>query len=181
MSKSAEWQQELESTGSVRIGTSMNSLIWRVGLAALIVAAFLWRQYTNDQIGQQVLYIAIAGFALLILGCVIFVRTQYGAKQLTVDRHGITNVDGNTYPWSDVQQLGVFSAPRQGDALQIQLTDDAWKRHLSKQSAAGSLVHKGNRLVTRNNSIVAPTFIDADPNELATWLSQFAQGEPVAE
>lgn len=170
------WQQELESTGSVRIGTSMTGLIWRVGLAALLVMGFVYRQYQTDKIGMNMVYVALIGFALLIIACVMFVRLRYGGKHITIDQHGITNVDGNTYPWSDITSVGVYNDPRSADALQINLTADAWQNHIGKQNAAGSLMHKANKLVARNNAVTVPNYLDADLQQLSAWLNQYVRG-----
>ena len=179
----AAWQSELDSTGRVTISSSFASLFWRVGLAIVLVAVFVYARYSSGDIGQRGLTIAIVGFAVLIIACIAFVKFQYGDKQLVVDSHGISMMDGQVVPWTDVTTVDVFAPAKSPPAVSVNLTQEAWDAHLSGKNAAASAMHKANKFIVRDRALVVPSYIDADPVELASWLNQFGRGplEPVAQ
>lgn len=171
------WQSELEQHGKVTIASNFGSLLWRVGLAVALIAAFVYSRYTSGDIGQRGLTIAIAGFALLILACVVFVVKFYGGKSIVVTPDGITMMDGRTYAWDDISHVGVYSPMKSPPMVSVNLTEPAWDAHMGQQNVAAKLMHQGNKLVLRDRGVVLPSYLAASPAELAPWLNQFARGE----
>ncbi len=172
------WQSDLEQHGKVTIASSFGGLFWRVGLAVALVAAFIYSRYASGDIGQRGLTLAIAGFALLILACIVFVRMSYAGKSIEVDAQGITMMDGKTHPWSDITGVEVYSAVNSGPVVSLTLTEPAWNAYMDSQHAAAKVMHKGNKLVMRDRALVLPSYLAANPGELAGWLNYVAQGNP---
>lgn len=172
------WQSELEQQGKVTISSTFRSLIWRVGLALALVAFFVYARYQAGDIGQRGLTLAIVGFAVLILVCVAFVVKQYGGKSIEVDTHGINMMDGSSVSWNDVTSVDVYAPAKSAPAVAVNLTGPAWDAHLGTRNAAGKLMHRANKLIVRDRALVMPSYLAADPAELAGWLNGFAQGNP---
>lgn len=172
------WTDDLNSFGQVKIKTNFKSLIWRVGLAAIIVAVVVWFRYQAGDIGERGLSIAIGGFALLIIGCVIFVKMKWGNSSIIVERDGIVLYDGKRIPWSGITDVSVFNNPRSGSALQVNLTEDAWNARMNEEGRGGKMMHGANKFITRNRGLVQPEYMDVNPAEFAAWLNQFPTGEP---
>lgn len=169
------WQTELEQQGKVTIAAGFGSLFWRVGLAVVLVALFVYSRYSAGDIGQRGLTLAIAGFALLILACIVFVRVFYGGKSIEVTADGIAMMDGTTHAWSDITSVGVYSPMKSPPVVALSLSESAWTAHMGGQNAAAKAMHKGNKLVMRERALVLPSYLAADPGELAGWLNRFAQ------
>lgn len=172
------WMKELESVGRVEIRSSFTSLIWRVGLAVAIVALFILVRFQAGDIGQRGLATAIIGFAALIIGSTMFVRMKYGDKTIVIETDGLITMDGKRIPWTDIEDVSVYSDPRGRAAsnVQVNLTAQAWDAHLVGQGAGGKLVHGANKLIARNRAIIMPSYLDAKPHELAAWLNTQASG-----
>lgn len=175
------WQNDLESVGRVEIKSSFTSLIWRVGMAVAIVAVVIILRYQAGDIGERGLMIAVAGFAVLIVGCIVFVKVKWGDSSITIERDSIVTMDGGRIPWTDITDVSVYNAPRSGTALQVNLTEQAWTEHMSKQHRGGKMMHGANKLITRNRGLIQPEYLDARPAELAAWMNQFVRGEHTAE
>lgn len=171
------WTDELQSVGKVRINSSMNSLVWRVGLAIVMIAVFTYIQYSNGSIGQRGLTLAIVGFALLLGACVLFVRLSYGGKSLEIDHQGATMVDGTFIPWTDITSVTVYNDPRSASSVQVNLTDSAWKTHIDSQGGGGKLMNKMNKTIVRDNALLVPSYLSASPQELALWMNTLAEGK----
>lgn len=176
-----EWQSALERDGKVTISSGFGSLLWRVAIAVALVAFFIFARYQSGDIGQRGLTIAIIAFALLIIGCIIFVVKFYGGKSISVDSHGITMMDGANHQWSDVTDVGVYSPMKSPPMVSLNLSQAAWDTYMNSQNAAARAMHKGNKLVMRERGVVLPSYLAANPDELAPWLNQFAAGEEVRE
>lgn len=176
------WIRELESVGRVEIKPNFNSLIWRIGLAIAIVVLFISIRFQAGDIGQRGLAIAIIGFAVLIIGSSIFIRITYGGKALVIERDSLVTMEGKRIPWTDVQDVTVYSDPRGRTpiSVQVNLTEQAWSDHMAAQGAGGRVMHGANKLLTRNRAIMLPTYLDAKPQEMAEWLNTHARGK-VAE
>lgn len=172
----AAWQSDLDNTGRVSIKSSFGSLLWRVGLAIVLVAVFVFARYSAGDIGQRGLTIAIIGFALLIVGCIAFVNFQYGGKDLVIDSHGIKTMEGETIAWTDVTTVDVYAPARSAPAVSVNLTQQAWDSYLANKGAAAKAMHKANKMIVRDRALVMPSYLDANPAELASWLNQFGQG-----
>lgn len=172
------WTDDLYNIGQVKIKTNFKSLIWRVGLAVIIVAVVVWFRYQAGDIGQRGLTIAVAGFALLIIGCVVFVKSKWGDSKIIVERDGIVLYDGKRIPWSDITDVSVYNNPRSGSALQVNLTEEAWSNRMSSEGRGGKMMHGANKFITRNRGLVQPEYMDVNPAEFAAWLNQFPTGEP---
>lgn len=172
------WQAELDQQGKVTIASSFGSLVWRVGIAMALVAFFIYARYQSGDIGQRGLTLAIIGFGLLIAACIAFVVKRYGGKAITVDRTGITMLDGVSVPWSDVSSVNVYAPAKAAPSVAINLTQSAWDAHVGKENAAAKLMHKANKLVVRDRALVMPSYLAAEPTELADWLNRFAAGSP---
>lgn len=173
------WTNDLNSIGRVEIKSSFNSLWWRVGLAVAILMAVIYFRYQAGDIGTRGLTLAIIGSVVLVVGCVAFVFWRYGNKTLLIERDGVTLLDGNFYPWSDISSVSVWRDPRgqAASALQFNLTESAWKNHMDKQNAGGAMMHKANTLIAGDRALVISAYIGANPAELAAWMNQFPQGE----
>lgn len=173
-----KWTDDLQSFGKVEISAAFKSLIWRVGLAVIIIAIFLWAQYNSGNIGQTGLTWGIVGFVALIVGLIAFVKIKWGDSNLTIDRDGVQTFDGHRIPWTDITDVSVYNAPRSGSALQINVTQEAWDAHLAGQNRGGKIMHSANKFVTRNRGFVQPEYLGANPHELAAWMNQFPQAQP---
>lgn len=171
------WQSEMEQHGKVIIRSSFGSMTWRVGFAVALVAVFVYGRYSSGDIGQRGLTLAIAGFALLLIACIVFVRMFYGGKSIAVTTDGITMMDGSAHAWSDIRQVAVYSPMKSPPMVSMSLTESAWESHMGKQNTAAKLMHQGNKLVLRDRSVVLPSYLAANPAELAPWLNQFARGD----
>lgn len=169
------WQAELEQRGKVTIASSFGSLFWRVGLAIVLVALFVYSRYNAGDIGQRGLTLAIAGFVLLILACIVFVRVSYGGKSIEVNADGITMMDGSTHAWSDITSVGVYSPMKSPPVVALSLSESAWNAHMGGQNAAAKAMHSGNKLVMRDRAMALPSYLAADAGELAGWLNRLAQ------
>ena len=176
----AAWQSELDNTGRVTISSSFGSLFWRIGLAVVLIAVFVAARYSAGDIGQRGLTIAIIGFALLIIACVAFVKFQYGNKDIVVDTHGITMMDGQVVPWSDVTTVDVYAPAKSPPSVSVNLTQSAWDAHLASKGAAATAMHKANAFIVRDRALVIPSYLAANPAELASWLDQFGRGTNAA-
>lgn len=172
------WQSDLEQHGMVTINSTFGSLLWRVGIAVALVAFFVYARYSAGDIGQRGLTFAVIGFVLFIAGCVAFVVKQYGGKSLSVDSHGITLIDGRTMPWTDISSVDVFSAAKTPPSVAVNLTEAAWDAHMSQQHAAAKVMHRAHKLIVRDRALVMPSYLAAEPTELAAWLDQFVPGTP---
>ena len=172
------WQSELDQQGKVNVSSTFGSLLWRVGIAIALVAFFVYVRYENGDIGQRGLTLAIVGFAMLIAACIAFVLKQYGGKSITIDRSGITLIDGVFLPWNDVSSVGVYAPAKAAPSVAINLTQSAWDAHMGKQNAAAKVMHKANKLVVRDRALVMPSYLAAEPTELAAWLNRFAAEAP---
>lgn len=172
------WTDDLNSVGRVEIKPNFNSLIWRIGLAIAIVVLFISIRFQAGDIGQRGLAIAIIGFAVLIIGSSIFVRITYGGKVLVIERDSLVTMDGKRIPWTDVQDVTVYSDPRgrTPSSVQVNLTEQAWSAHMASQGTGGRMMHGANKLLTRNRAIMLPTYLDAKSQELAEWLNTHARG-----
>src|SRR5699024_4889419 len=109
----------------VEIKTNFSSLLWRVGIAGTIVAIFIWARYEAGDIGQRGLMIAIVGFALLIVGSIVFGKWKWGDKSIIIERDSVVTIDGKRIPWTDITDVSVYNAPRSGEAVQVNLTEEA--------------------------------------------------------
>lgn len=172
----AAWQSELDKTGRVTISSSFGSLFWRIGLAVVLIAAFVAARYSAGDIGQRGLTIAIIGFALLLVACIAFVKFQYGGKEIVVDAHGLKMMDGQVVPWTDVTTVEVYSPAKAAPAVSVNLTQSAWDAHLANKGAAVMAMHKANALIVRDRALVMPSYLAANAGELASWLNQFGRG-----
>lgn len=172
------WQSELEQHGKVTIASSFGSLLWRVGLAIVLVSLFIYSRYTSGDIGQRGLTIAIVGFALLILACIVFVVKFYGGKSIEVNADGIRMMDGRTHHWNEITTVDVYSPMKSPPSVSVNLSESAWNSHMESQHAAAKVMHKGNKLIVRDRALVLPSYLAADPAELAGWLNRFAKGNP---
>lgn len=172
-----KWTNDINSVGRVEIKTSFKSLIWRVAIAAAFVAIFIFFRYQAGDIGDRGLTIAIAGFVLLIAGCIVFVRMKWGDQSLIIERDSVVTVSGQRIPWSDISSVSVYQAPRSGAALMVNLTEQAWAEHMNNQGRGGRMMHGANKFITRNRGLVQPEYLDARPAELAAWMNQFVRGE----
>lgn len=166
----------MRNIGRVEIKNNFKSLIWRVGLAVLIVAVVVWLRYEAGDIGERGLTIAVAGFALLIVGCVVFVKMKWGNSSIIVESDSIVLYDGRRIPWSDVTDISVYNNPRSGSALQVNLTEEAWSMHMGDEGRGGKMMHSANKFITRNRGFVQPEYMDVNPAEFAAWLNQFPTG-----
>lgn len=173
-----KWEQDLNGVGRVEIGTTFKSLIWRVGIAAIIVAVVIWMRYQAGDIGQRGLTIAIVGFTLLIVGCMVFVKMKWGDSKIIVERDSIVLYDGKRIPWSDITDVSMYNNPRSGSALQVNLTEDAWGARMGEEGRAGKMMHGANSFITRNRGLVQPEYMDINPAEFAAWANQFPHGQP---
>ena len=173
------WNQEFEQHGRVEVKSSLKSMLWRVGLAIAILAVVIYLRYNAGDIGTRGLTVAIVGSVVLVGGCIAFVVWRYGDKKMIAERDGFTAMDGAFYPWSDIASVSVWSDPRgrSASAVQINLTESAWKSHMDKQNAGGAMMHKANKLFAGDRALVQPSFIDAPAEHVAAFLDQFAQGE----
>lgn len=172
------WIQELESIGRVEIKSSFKSLIWRVGLAVAIVAFVIYARYQAGDIGQRGLTIAVIGSGVLIIACLAFVKMKYGGKSIVIERDGLTTMEGMRIPWTDIVDVTIFTAPRSDNSVLVNLTEDAWIQHMATQQGGGKMLHKANKFITRNRSIVLPSYLDAPQNDLVELLNRYAQGRP---
>lgn len=170
------WTDDLRSVGRVEIGTSFKSLIWRVGIAAIVVAVVVWLRYQAGDIGDRGLTIAIVGFVALIFGCVVFVKMKWGASKIVVERDSVILYDGKRIPWSGITDISVFNNPRSGSALQVNLTEEAWADRMGAEGRGGKMMHGANKFITRNRGLVQPEYMDVNPAEFAAWLNQFPTG-----
>lgn len=177
-SNQQSWQSELDQHGKVTIASSFGSLLWRVGLAIVLVALFIYSRYASGDIGQRGLTIAIVGFALLILACIAFVVKFYGGRSIEVNADGIRMMDGRTHRWSDITTVCVYSPMKSPPMVSLTLSESAWNTTMKSQNAAAKMMHKGNKLVMRDRAIVLPSYLAADPGELAGWLNRLAKGIP---
>lgn len=172
------WIQELESIGRVEIKSSFKSLIWRVGLAVAIVAFVIYARYQAGDIGQRGLTIAVIGSGVLIIACLAFVKMKYGGKSIVIERDSLTTMEGMRIPWTDIVDVTIFTAPRSDNSVLVNLTEDAWIQHMATQQGGGKMLHKANKFITRNRSIVLPSYLDAPQNDLVELLNRYAQGRP---
>ena len=177
--KQQAWQSELEQQGQVTIASSFGSLLWRVGIAIALVAFFVYARYQSGDIGQRGLTLAVVGFALLIAACIAFVVKQYGGKSIIVERHGITMIDGAFVPWSDITSVDVYAPAKSAPAVAVNLAESAWDAHLSQQNAAAKVMHKANKLIVRDRALVMPSYLAAEPTELADWLNSLVAAPPL--
>lgn len=175
------WQSELDSIGRVTIKSSTRDLWWRVAVALALVGVFITVQYSTDKIGQRGLMLAVIGFGALIVGLVIFVHMYYGGKELVVDSHGIKTMNGETIPWTDVTTVDVFAPAKSPPAVSINLTKPAWDAYLAGKNAAARSMHKANKVVVGDRAVVLPSYLNANPAELASWLNQFGRGDLVEQ
>lgn len=180
------WTSDLNNVGRVEIKTNFKSLTWRVGIAIVVVAIFVWVRYQAGDIGQHGLTLAIGGFALLIIGCIIFVKYKWGDSKITIERDSVVLHDGKRIPWSEITDVSVYDSPRSGSALQVNLTEEAWNDRMDAEGRGGKMLHGANKLITRNRGLVQPEYMAANPAELAAWMNQFPTGvtpstEPVSQ
>ncbi len=170
------WTDDLNNFGRTEIKTSFKSLTWRIGIAVAVLTAVIWFRYEAGDIGQRGLTLAIGGSILLLVGCVVFVKMKWGDSKIIVERDGVVLYDGKRFPWSDITDVTVFNNPRSGSALQVNLTEDAWKARMDSEGAGGKLLHGANKFITRKRGLVQPEYFDANPAELAAWMNQFPTG-----
>lgn len=153
-----KWTDDLQSFGKVEISAAFKSLIWRVGLAVIIIAIFLWAQYNSGNIGQTGLTWGIVGFVALIVGLIAFVKIKWGDSNLTIDRDGVQTFDGHRIPWTDITDVSVYNAPRSGSALQINVTQEAWDA-LPGRPESGRQDHAQRQQVRHSQSWFRPAGI----------------------
>lgn len=170
------WTDDLRNIGRVEIRMTFKSLLWRVGIAVIVIAIFIGIRYEAGDIGQRGLTLAIGGFALLIIGCIVFVKKKWGDTAMVIERDSVVLYDDRRIPWSDITDISVYNNPRSGSALQVNLTQEAWNAHMNKEGRGGKMMHSANKLITRNRGLVQPQYLDANPDELAAWMNQFPTG-----
>lgn len=174
-----QWQQELESIGRVDIESDFSGLTWRVALALLLAGGIIYARYLAGDLSQQVFLYALAGLVLFIGVLVIAVRTYWGGKSVIIERDSVVITDGSRISWADVTDVTVFNMHNSGPAVQINLTEDAWADYLANQGRGGNILHRANKMVTRNRGLVLPQYLQGSPEELAAWMNRFSRGEKI--
>ena len=172
------WSSELDSVGRVEIRSNFRGLIFRVGIAVIVLGMLIYSMYMEGTLGTSGLVVAVVAAAALVIGCVLFVISKWGGKAIVVERVSLVTMEGHRIPWKDIDHVTVFHVPRSGAAVQVVLTEQAWNAFLATQGRSDKFTHRTNKWMSTNRGLLMPQYMDARPQELAAWLNQFSQGNP---
>lgn len=164
MTSAAHCDQQLAQTGKVVISQARQRLV----VAFLGVLAFVVLGVWLISIDQVVIgWLAVGFFGILGIPALIVQLTR--PRRVTVTRSGIGIGGLPPVPWPEIAGIGVIEIHGTPVAM-VELTDEGRTRVAEASSAGTRALQRMNDNVAGRPALSLPAGLDADLEELLTWL-----------